>query len=97
MHTKKKFKIDYGLILILLALAAISIISINSAQKMLGSRADNFVLKQCIWYIIGSIAALTLTFVRNDNLLKYIKYLYVAGIISLILLLLFGKTIHWFN
>lgn len=101
MLTKKKFKIDYGLIFILLALAAISIISINSAQKMLGSRAENFVLKQSIWYVIGSIAALTLTFVKNDNLLKYIKYFYIAGIVSLILLLMFGKTVNnakcWFE
>jgi len=101
LYTKKIFKIDYVLILILLALAIISIVSINSAQKMLGSRADNFLLKQSIWYVVGAIGALTLTFVKNDNLLNHIKLFYVIGVISLILLLLFGPTYNnakcWFE
>ncbi len=101
MYSKRKIKFDPLLILIVLALAFISIVSINSAEALLGSRADNYVLKQCIWYVIGFIVAIFLTFVKNENILKSVKYLYIAGIISLILLLIFGKPINnskcWFE
>ena len=42
-------------IMIIITLAIISIISINSAEALLGSRADNYSLKQLIWYILGFI------------------------------------------
>ncbi len=101
MYSKRKLKIDFLLLFIVLALAIISILSINSAQKLLGSRADNYVLKQCIWYVIGFISTIFLTFTKKDNILKNIKYLYIIGNIILILLLIFGKPINnakcWFE
>ena len=48
MHSKRKIKIDLILIILIILLCTISIISINSAQNLLGSRADNYVLKQGI-------------------------------------------------
>lgn len=101
MHSKRKIKIDLILILLIILLCTISIISINSAQNLLGSRADNYVLKQGIWYAVGFVLALILTFIKKDDLLKNIKYLYIAGILSLILLLIFGKPVNnskcWFE
>lgn len=101
MYSKKKIKIDFVLLFIIILLAIISLISINSAENLLGSRADNFVLKQGIWYIIGFIAIIMCTFIKNENILKYTKYLYIGGVISLILLLIFGKPINnakcWFE
>ena len=101
MFSKKKIKIDFFLLFIVLMLAIISIISINSAQKLLGSRADNYVLKQCIWYVIGLIATFFLAFNKKENILKYTKYFYIIGNIVLVLLLIFGKPINnakcWFE
>lgn len=101
MYSKKKIKIDFILLIIVLLLATISLISINSAENLLGSRADNYTIKQLIWYIIGFIAIIILSFIKNENILKYTKYLYLAGGLSLIILLIFGKPINnakcWFE
>ena len=101
MYSKKKIKIDFILLIIILFLAAISLISINSAENLLGSRADNYTIKQLIWYIIGFISIIILSFIKNENILKYTKYLYLAGVLSLVTLLIFGKPINnakcWFE
>lgn len=101
MYIKKKIKIDFILLIIILLLATISLISINSAENLLGSRADNYTIKQLIWYIIGFISIIILSFIKNENILKYTKYLYIAGVLSLVLLLIFGKPINnakcWFE
>ena len=101
VYSKKKIKIDFILLIIVLLLATISLISINSAENLLGSRADNYTIKQLIWYIIGFIAIIILSFIKNENILKYTKYLYLAGVLSLIILLIFGKPINnakcWFE
>ena len=101
MYIKKKIKIDFILLIIILLLATISLISINSSENLLGSRADNYTIKQLIWYIIGFISIIILSFIKNENILKYTKYLYLAGVLSLVLLLIFGKPINnakcWFE
>lgn len=101
MYSKKKIRIDEVLLLIIIALAIISLISINSAEALLGSRADNYTLKQAIWYIIGFVAIIIIHFINNENILKIINYLYIGGVISLILLLIFGTPVNnakcWFE
>lgn len=101
MFSKKKLKIDYVLLLIVILLAIISLISINSAETLLGSRADNYTMKQIVWYTIGFVLMIVLSFIKNENILKYTKYLYLAGVLSLIILLIFGKPINnakcWFE
>lgn len=101
MNTIKKKKIDYLLLLTIILLAIISLISINSAEVLLGSRADNFALKQAIWYIIGFIAITIIMFFDNEHIIKISKYLYIGGVLSLILLLIFGEPINnakcWFE
>lgn len=101
MFSKKKLKIDYVLLLIVILLAIISLISINSAETLLGSRADNYTMKQIVWYTIGFVLMIVLSFIKNENILKYTKYLYLAGVLSLVILLIFGKPINnakcWFE
>lgn len=101
MFSKKKLKIDYVLLLIVILLAIISLISINSAETLLGSRADNYTIKQIIWYTIGFVLMIVLSLIKNENILKYTKYLYLAGVLSLVILLIFGKPINnakcWFE
>lgn len=97
----KKNKIDYLLLTIIIILAIISLISINSAEEILGDKSLNYTLKQSIWFIIGFILIIFLKKIKNEKILKSIQYLYIGGIISLILLLIFGKPINnakcWFE
>ena len=101
MNTKRKTKIDFILIIIIILLCGISIISIKSAQNLLGYRAENYVQKQCIWLAIGTVLAIIITTIKSETILKSVKYLYILGIISLILLLIIGKPINnakcWFE
>ena len=94
MYTSKKINVDIILLIIIFLLGAISLISINSAEALLGSRADNYTLKQAIWYVVGFIAIIIVSFIGNKNILKYSKYLYIAGVISLVIVLLVGKTVN---
>lgn len=97
----KKNKIDYLLLTIIIILAIISLISINSAENILGDKSLNYTLKQSIWFIIGFILIIFLKKIKNEKILKSIQYLYIGGIIALILLLIFGKPINnakcWFE
>ena len=101
MGILRKIKFDYILLLIIIALSIISLISINSAETLLGTSADNYTIKQLIWYIIGILAIIGIYFIDNKNIMKISKYLYIGGIISLILLLIFGEPVNnarcWFK
>lgn len=98
---RKKVRIDFILLFIIIALAFISLVTINSAEILLGSRADNYTLKQCIWFAIGFISIIIIHFFKNENILKLTKYLYIAGNISLVGLLLFAEPVNnakcWFE
>lgn len=98
---KKKIKIDFILVFIIIALALISLVSISSAEILLGSKADNYTLKQAIWYIIGFVSIIVIHFFNNENILKLTKYLYIFGNISLVGLLLFAEPVNnarcWFE
>ncbi len=88
-----KLKIDYILLICVLLFFIISILSIYSIDKTLA-------LKQSIWYILGFII-IFIIYLINNNTYKYVWYLYIVGIIFLILVLLFGSTINgskcWFK
>lgn len=98
---KKKFKIDFILFFIIILLAGISLVSISSAEILLGSKADNYTLKQAVWYILGFISIIVIHFFNNENILKLTKYLYIFSNISLLALLLFADPVNnarcWFE
>lgn len=100
MIKHRKLNIDIYLILMILLLAIISLISINSAEKVLGYMKDNYTLKQAIWYIIGFILIIIINKIDNKRILKYTNHLYIFGNITLLLLLIFAAPINnsksWF-
>ncbi len=101
MSLKRKIRFDVSILLLIVILGIISLISIGSAEAILGTRADNYLLKQAIWYIVGFMGILGISFFRNENIIKITKYLYIGGIISLALLLIFGDPVNnarcWFE
>lgn len=100
MIKHRKLSIDIYLILMALLLAIISLISINSAEKVLGYMKDNYTLKQAIWYIMGFILIIIINKIDNKRILKYTNHLYIFGNITLLLLLIFASPINnaksWF-
>ena len=101
MYSKRKIKLDFILILIIVLLAAISLISISSAEKVLGSRPNRYLVKQAIWYLIGFIGMILISLKKKESILKSVKYLYIIGNIILVLLLIFGTPVNnakcWFD
>lgn len=98
---KSKYKVELGLIISLFLMSIISIIAINISTSILPNYMHNLALKQIMWYIIGLILVLFIMYLGNDIIFKNIWYIYIFGIISLILLLIFAKPINnarcWFS
>lgn len=79
-------RIDWTLILLLLILAAISIITINSA--MLGGQHNiDFGIRQIIFYLLGFFVMIVMTFIPIKYFKKYTWIIF--GISMLILLILY--------
>lgn len=101
MKNISKFKVDNTILISLLLLSIISIISIRMSQTFLPSYYQDIHIKQIIWYICGFVVAYSLMFFGNDFIYKNAYILYIFGIISLILVLIFGNEINsikaWFE
>ena len=99
--SKKTFKLDYGILAIVLIFAIISIITIYSASTYISSDMGNLVFKQSIWYLIGFGGAFLLLKFKNKFLYDHAFLFYVIGCILLLLLLFFGTPINnskcWFT
>ena len=101
MRSVSRFKIDKLILIPLIIFAIISIITIYSAQSLLPSSMNYLALKQGIWYIASFIIMFIIISLGNEFIYKNAWILYIIGVISLILLLLFGTPINdakcWFN
>ena len=95
MKKISKYKIDNGILIALILFAIISVLTIFSAQSLLDSSYHNLYLKQIMWYAIGFLLSYFIIFIGNDFFIKNAKIFYVIGIISLILVLIFGKEINY--
>ena len=100
MFKISKYKVEKGIFISMLLFTIISIITIYSAQNLLGNET-NLALKQLIWYIAGFGIAYLVMFVGNENITKNIWILYIIGNIALVALLLFADPINearcWFT
>lgn len=101
MKNISKYKVDNGILISIIVFAIVSIITIFSAQDLLDNSMNNLYLKQILWYSIGFVLAYFIMFIGNDIIFRNINYLYIIGVISLVLVLFFGQTINdakcWFG
>ena len=100
MRNNSKFKIDISILVCIILFAIISIVTIGSAQRLL-TEETNLVFKQIMWYGVGFILIGFIMFIGNKFLYKNAWILYIVGILSLILVLVFGADINnarcWFR
>lgn len=94
MKNISKYKVDKGILIPMILFAIISVITIYSAQSLLGSDMQNLALKQVVWYTIGFMIAYFIMFIGNDFIYRNIWILYGLGVLSLIGLFFFGTTIN---
>ena len=95
-----KYKFDKSLIITTFLFIIISLICINSAEKLL-KNSNSLIYKQLLWYIIGFIMIFFIIFIGNKSIYKYSFILYIICNIFLVLLLIFGVEINnakcWFD
>ena len=94
MKNISKYKVDKGILIPMILFAIISVITIYSAQSLLGSDMQNLALKQVVCYTIGFMLAYFIMFIGNDFIYRNIWILYGLGVLSLIGLFFFGTTIN---
>lgn len=94
MKNISKYKVDKGVLIPMILFAIISVITIYSAQSLLGADMQNLALKQVIWYVIGFALAYFIMFIGNDFIYRNIWILYGIGVLSLFGLFFFGTSIN---
>ncbi|WP_143139366.1 FtsW/RodA/SpoVE family cell cycle protein [Alkalibacterium sp. 20] len=85
---KYPHRIDYGIILSVLLLAIISIVSLYSTTVMIQGAPLSMTLRQILWYGLGTIAVLVIMQFDSEQLWKMTNYLYILGIVALVLTLI---------
>ncbi|MBY0124183.1 FtsW/RodA/SpoVE family cell cycle protein [Bacillus sp. S/N-304-OC-R1] len=85
-------KLDFNLVLILFLLFLVSCISIYSAQTT-GQYKENFLLKQVIWYIVGTGIIAAVIRLDSEQLKKISWYAYGFGLLLLAFLIFAPSSI----
>ena len=96
-----KFKVENSILIPLILFGIISVISIYCTRELMGSGFESYWLRQISWYIIGFGIAYFMMILGNKFFYDNAWWFYIIGIISLVLVLFFGKEINnarcWFN
>lgn len=87
---QKRFNI--GLIFVLLFMGLVSCLAIYSAQTT-GQYGDNFLMKQIVWYIVGSCIIIVVMRFDPEQLYRLSWYAYGFGIFLLTLLMIAPSSI----
>ncbi len=87
MSKKQSHYIQLDLIILLLAFIAISILAIYNAQQLGQYQHEgNFALKQVIYYTIGIALLIAIQFIDLEQLYKSSLYLYIFGVLLVVIL-----------
>lgn len=93
-ESKKKFTLDTVLIGILLAMGAISLFNIYLTKPLIGeAMVNSLLLKQGMWFVIGSISIYALLKIGVDRMFTLINVAYWILMPILVLLALVGKHV----
>jgi len=105
MSKKQSHYIQLDLIILLLAFMTVSILAIYNAQQLGQYGTENFALKQFGYYVIGILLAAAIQFVDLEQLYKSSIYLYIVGVLGVVILYFSPTSIarpvnnakSWFN
>lgn len=95
----RKHKSQITIFVLLFCFIFASLITINSASKLIDS--DSLMFRQLMWYLVGFIFIFIIVKLKNKFLYDNVIALYIIGVVSLALLLVFATPINnskcWFN
>lgn len=95
----KNYRVDKWLIVCVLLFFLISVLTIGSAQILIG--VNDLMKRQIIWYFVGFALIFLIMKIKNEFLIKYTWVLYIVGVLLLGSLLIFGSEVNgakcWFS
>lgn len=91
-NNQSQSKLDFNLVLILMLLCLASCIAIYSAQQT-GQYNENFLIKQIVWYIAGTMIIASVITLDSEQLTKITWYLYGIGLALLAFLIVAPTSI----
>ena len=95
----RNYKVNKWLLVTIFLFSIISILTIGSAQRLIG--VDDLMKRQIIWYLVGFGLIFIVMKIKNDFFIRYTWVLYIIGVIVLGLLLIFGSEVNnakcWFT
>ena len=95
----KKYRVDKWLIICVFLFFLISVLTIGSAQRLIG--VSDLMKRQIIWYLVGFGLIFIIMRIKNEFFIKYTWVLYIIGVLLLGLLLIFGTPVNgakcWFS
>jgi len=105
MSKKQSHYIQLDLIILLLAFMTVSILAIYNAQQLGQYGSTNYALQQFMYYMLGLGLAVGLQFIDLDQLYKSSIYLYIVGVLGVVILYFSPESIarrvneakSWFN
>lgn len=105
MSKKQSIYVQSDLLMLMVLFIVASLVSIYSAQQLDQYDGENFVFKQVIFFTIGIIFAASIQFLDMEQLYRASLYIYIAGVLVLVLLYLsptsFASPVNgaksWFN
>ena len=82
---------DWFIFLLMFAIAAVGVVEIHSATQY--DHAGNFYVKQIYRILIGLVLMVLVMSIDYHSLAENVPYFYVASVLSLLVVLLFGKRV----
>jgi len=72
---------------------SVSLLALYNAQQMEQYADDNFVIRQLIWFAVGACFIAAIQFLDIDHLYKASTFVYIAGVLALMFLLVAPASI----
>jgi len=95
VNGKRKYisRLDQLCLFSVLALCAVSVISIYSAtHQSLQGDTSGYAVKQAAWITLGIVAAVSILFIDTKSIKKIAPYLYPPLVLALVGVMVFGKS-----
>ena len=96
-----KFTVDKTIIIPMILFGIISVATIFCTRELLEVESQNLWIKQIFWYTLGFFIAYFLMAIGNKFFYNNAYIFYGIGVISLVLVLFFGKEVNnatcWFE
>ncbi|RKQ28327.1 FtsW/RodA/SpoVE family cell cycle protein [Oceanobacillus halophilus] len=93
MNKKQSYYFQTDLITLFILFVCVSLLAIYNAQQLEQYESGNFVIKQIIWFAVGALLVAAMQYLDLEQLYKGSLYVYITGIVVLIILLVSPESI----